>query len=384
MARTKRNHGYVEPHGSGFRVSLCVAAARHRFSIRAESVAHAQVWANAKYEELVKDAAQQAVRQADGLPAPITMSALFTRFEADYLPGVSVGTQGSYKDVLKVVRPYFVEQLADPRVDRVRKGHIAAYLTWRRGHRLRGKKPVSNRTLEKDRTVLHTVFAFAEQHEYREGNPVASTKKRQVVGRVDPREPVLLSDAEYELLLTLGDDPMVRLYVLTVGEGGFRNESEALWLRWEDVDVDDRFVHVASGRDGHHAKTRKSRDVPMSARLVDAMRTHFERYRHATYNGQRSLWVFHHTDSSARQTAGERIGSLRRSVRQAANRAGIRKEWRAYDLRHRWVTKKLAAGHNLAKVAQAAGHANTRTTAIYTHLVKEDLRALEPAPVAAH
>lgn len=371
MARRKRI-GHVEPHGRGWRVSLCVGGLRHRFSVHAESRADAQTWAQEKYDALKKDAKAQATRQADGLPAPITLSALFDQFERDYLPGVGTGTAGAYRDVLKVVRPYFAERLPDATVDRIRKGHIAAYLTWRRGHRLRGTRPVSNRTLEKDRAVLHTIFAFAEDQEYREGNPVASTKKPEVT----PRAPVLLSDAEYELLLAVCDDPMARLYMLAVGEGGFRNESEALWLRWEDVDLDDGFAHVVTGRDGHHTKRRKSRYVPLTPRLAEALRAHMARYRDATYDSRPSPWVFHHVESSGRQTAGERIGSLRRTVRQAATRAGIRKEWTLYDLRHRYVTRLLAEGHNMALVQKAAGHANVRTTQLYTHLTKDDLRVL--------
>lgn len=375
MARTITNHGAVKRRGQGWRVRLCVAGARHLFTVHAATKQAAQEWANTKYDDLVKDAKQQLERQADGLPAPITTGVLFNLFEKDYLPGVAPGTRGSYRDVLKVVRPYFAERFPDTTVDRIRKGHVAAYLTWRRGHRLRGTKPVSNRTLEKDRAVLHTIFEFAENHEFREGNPVASTKKPEVT----VREPVILTEPEYGLLLAMCDDPMTHLYILAVGEAGFRNESEALWLRWEDVDLDDGFIHVVSGRDGHHTKRRKARHVPMSAPLVDAMREHFARFRNAVYNGQRSPWLFHHRDSSARQTAGERIGSLRRSVRKAANRAEIRKEWRVYDLRHRYVTRLLAKGHNLALVAKAAGHANTRTTQLYTHLVKDDLRVLATA-----
>jgi len=374
MARPKQHPGYIERHGTGYRVSLCIRGTRHRFTVHAESKAEAAEWATAKHKELTR----QTDRLREGFPAPVTMTALFDKFETDYLPGVAAGTANAYRDVLKVVRPYFREQLGDPQVDQVRKGHIAGYLTWRRGHRLRGHKPVSGRTLEKDRTVLHTIFAFAEEHEYREGNPVAATKRPAVVAR----EPVLLSEAEYELLLTMCTDPMAQLYVLAVGEGGFRNESEALWLRWEDLDLDDGFIHIASGRDGHDTKRHKSRHVPVSARLAAALEEHRARYRHAEYHGERSPWVFHHRDSSGRQVAGQRITSLRRAVRSAANRAGIRREWRMYDLRHAYVTGLLADGHNLALVAKVAGHANTRTTAIYTHLVKDDVRDVKPGPKA--
>src|SRR3990172_7130972 len=143
MARTITKHGSVKRRGQGWRVRLCVAGARHLFTVRAPNKTAAQGWADAKYDELVKEARTQTDRTADGLPSPIAMSALFDRFERDYLPGLAAGTQDAYKDVLKVVRPYFVARLGDPRVDRVRKGHVAGYLTWRRGHRLRGHKPVS-------------------------------------------------------------------------------------------------------------------------------------------------------------------------------------------------------------------------------------------------
>ena len=44
-----------------------------------------------------------------------------------------------------------------------------------------------------------------------------------------------------------------------------RCESEALQLRWEDVDLENGFVQVVSGRDQHRTKSGKSRDVPLSS-----------------------------------------------------------------------------------------------------------------------
>jgi integrase len=63
------------------------------------------------------------------------------------------------------------------------------------------------------------------------------------------------------------------------GETGLRCESEALWLRWEDVDLDQKFLHVVSGRGGHRVKSGRSRFVPMTARLLAAFKEHFARFR---------------------------------------------------------------------------------------------------------
>jgi integrase len=57
-----------------------------------------------------------------------------------------------------------------------------------------------------------------------------------------------------------------------------RCESEALRLRWEDVDLNRRFTRVVSGRDGHRTKNGKTRLVPVTDRLLTAMRQHFADY----------------------------------------------------------------------------------------------------------
>ncbi len=382
MARTKRYPGYIEAHGRGFRVTLTVGGERHRFSVHVESKADAAEWAEAKYKEL----AQQLKRERDGLPTAPRMSALIAEFRRVVMPTLSAGTQGSYSDSLKVIEPYFVRELGDPSVAKIRAGDVARFLSWRQTHKPKSQRgpdgslvvtmvsgKTSNRTIAKDRTVLHTLLGKAAEWEYIEANVVARTK----APKADARPYTILSEAEYELLLTeCQRDPMLATYVLLLGETGMRCESEALWLRWEDIDLEDGFLTVVSGRNGHRTKTGKTRPVPMTARLVSELRAHVERFRQSEYHGQRSGWVFHHLDDSARQTAGERITSLRRGFAAACRRASLPEEFTQHDLRHRFITRLLAKGHNLALVQKAAGHANVRTTALYTHLVKEDLRVL--------
>ena len=74
--------------------------------------------------------------------------------------------------------------------------------------------------------MLHMVVAWAEALEIVDRNPVASVEPP----RQDPREPVILSDTEYESLLEACDRdarPMLWLYVLLLGETGLRCDSEA-------------------------------------------------------------------------------------------------------------------------------------------------------------
>ena len=186
-------------------------------------------------------------RRRMGLPGSMAFSALVELFERQELPALAIGTQQAYKESLTALKPYFVNELGDPQLERIHAKHIAGFLAWRRVHRLKGKDPVSNRTLQKDRAVLHRVFDMAERMEFREGNPVA----RVPAPKADPREPVILSAPEYEKLITACDGrPMLELYVLVMGESGLRSESEALHLRWPDVELRDQggFLWVSSAQ----------------------------------------------------------------------------------------------------------------------------------------
>jgi hypothetical protein len=51
-----------------------------------------------------------------------------------------------------------------------------------------------------------------------------------------------------------------------------------------------------------------------------------------------------------------------------------------YDLRHRRITNWLGEGQSPVRVPDAAGHADSRTTMRYTHLMREHLRPLAGAP----
>ena len=180
---------------------------------------------------------------------------------------------------------------------------------------------------------------------------------------------------------------MLALYLLMLGETGLRAQSEALWLRWEHVDFARGFLVVTSSKT-HRTKSGKGREVPMTARLVDALRAHAATYRLATYPGRdgarhRTPWLFHHVTTRRHHRAGERIASFDAAVAGAARRAKAPAGFRRHDLRHRRVTTWLQAGKSPALIQQAMGHADIRTTMAYAHLVSDDLRSLVDEPGAA-
>ena len=367
----------LERRGNGYRARIQIGKHRHSITLPTGDRRIAAALAAKRIEELERSAERKLAGQVTGL----RMSELVERFVQDELPLLSRGAREAYEDSLKPIRTYFTE-IGDPAVDSVQTRHIKDFLSWRRvnPHRRRADAtdqptvgPLSNRTLQKDRAVLHRIFAVAERQEYRDGgNPVGRAERP----KADPRDPVILTDTQYHALLDRMQ-PVARCsrsFVLVLGEAGLRCESEALWLRWEDVRLDEGAIRVTSGREGHRTKSGKSRHVPMTPRLVAGARVHFARHRFDQYDGKPTPWVFHHEITRCHHVAGERIKSLHSAFRSAGHRAGLPAELDQHDMRHRRVTTWLAAGKPPVAVMQAMGHSDLKTTMSYYKL-----RARSPA-----
>ena len=225
------------------------------------------------------------------------------------------------------------------------------------------------------------MFAKAIKWGLVDSNPVSFTDKPKVEGR----DPVLLEPHELQRLYDACEArPMLLAYVTLLAETGLRCESEALWLRWEDVRLKEGFIWIDSARDDHRTKTGKGRWVPITQALRPVLRQHFAQYRFAQYGkpARPSPWVFHHPMTRNTFTAGERIKSFRGSFGSACERAKVPEGFRTHDLRHLRATRWLADGGDVVKVKEALGHSSLATTMIYMHLVREnlsDLPGVQPA-----
>jgi integrase len=140
-------------------------------------------------------------------------------------------------------------------------------------------------------------------------------------------------------------------------------QSEALGLRWEDVDFGEGVLHVRAQlrRDRAGAldtlKTGQSRTVLMDDRLASALRSHLRR---ANRVGGFVFPTRNDTPLSQRNAA--------RSVLSACETLGI--TWRGFHvLRHGYATWLIAeCGANVAHVSAQLGHSDVATTLrTYTH-----------------
>jgi integrase len=157
--------------------------------------------------------------------------------------------------------------------------------------------------------------------------------------------------------------PVLRVLILTAAVTGLR-QSELLGLRWRDVDwvaqrirVRNTYVRGEHSSDGKfELSTRRS--VPMADRVAREL----DAWSRRTAYGTDDDLVFAHP-----QTGKELDRSkVTKRFKAACRDAGVRPV-RFHDLRHTFGTRLAASGESMRTIQEFMGHADIKTTQIYTH-----------------
>lgn len=157
----------------------------------------------------------------------------------------------------------------------------------------------------------------------------------------------ILREAEEEEVAPASAILAIRLLALT----GMR-KSEALNLRWEELDFERGFAFLPDSKTGQKA-------VPLSEAVIQLLA---ETDRH---HGNPYVCVG--------RIAGERLVGLQKIWERLRRRAGL-EDVRLHDLRHTFASQGTAAGVDLYHIGAVLGHTQTRTTQRYAHLGSDPLR----------
>jgi integrase len=207
-------------------------------------------------------------------------------------------------------------------------------------------------------TALSAMFRFAARRDLVESNPVRLLDRNDRPSTKRTKEPRYLDRAEIDrLLAALGEE--FRPVAAVCAFAGLRI-SEALALRWQDIDFDMGLLHVPG------TKTAASRQpVPMTSTLETELRRH-----RASRPGVGEALVFR--TASGRPHSRHNAG---RAIRVAGDTAGLNadgaKKVSPHDLRHSCAGLLLAAGVPAPRVAAIMRHADPRVTLmVYAGLVE--------------
>lgn len=212
-----------------------------------------------------------------------------------------------------------------------------------------------------------------------------------IVRSKKPRKlPVVLTHDEAMAVISRLGQPDQLIASLMYGAG--LRVTEACRLRVKDIDFNLQLINV---RDGKGAKDRatllpSSLVEPLQNRIGEIRQQFKEKsggYAHPVSmpfalsrkypDANRSLewqWLFSSPGLSADQF-GEavrhhrHVSSVQKSVRQAVRDSGIGKRAGCHTFRHTFATELLKRGNDIRTVQDLLGHADLRTTQIYTHVL---------------
>jgi len=220
-----------------------------------------------------------------------------------------------------------------------------------------------------------------------------------VRARMPQRVPVVLPRREVQALVAELDGQFHLIAQLLYGSG--LRLMEALRLRVKDVDFEYSQIVV---RDG---KGQKDRVTILPDGVVAPLRLHLRavhaQHRHALQRGVGGVelpyalaqkypnattdWGWQYVFPAARPCRDPRSGALhrhhlhetsvQRAIRETARRIGILKPVGPHTLRHCFATHLLERGYDIRTVQELMGHADVRTTQIYTHVMKKGAGAVK-------
>jgi len=174
--------------------------------------------------------------------------------------------------------------------------------------------------------------------------------------------PAVLGANEVSQLLQCVPCLKHRTLLLTLYAAGLRL-SEGAALTIADIDSQRMLLRVACG------KGQKERLVPLSPRLLTALREYWKVVRSPKYLFPGS-------------TFETRISSttIQKSCKAAVLKSGIRKDVTPHTLRHSFATGLLEAGVDLLTIGHLLGHKSFSTTMVYLHVRRPHMQST-PSPI---
>jgi len=209
------------------------------------------------------------------------------------------------------------------------------------------------------------------------------------------RLPVVLSQGE--VIKILAEMSGVYSLIAKLMYGGGLRVKETLRLRVQDIDFANSYLLIRDGKGG------KDRTTLLAPSVIAELQTHLESTR-SLFNSDRekgvsgvflpnalarkypnagTSWGWQYAFPSKSLSIDPRSGITRRhhlsesglqkAIAEAKKKAHIDKRVTSHTLRHSFATHLLETGTNIRVVQKLLGHADVKTTEIYTHVLQQNL-----------
>jgi integrase/recombinase XerD len=185
--------------------------------------------------------------------------------------------------------------------------------------------------------------------------------------------PTVLSPEEVTRMIDAAPNLLYRTMLMTLYSTGMRR-AELVQLTAADIDTELMLVHI------HEGKGKRDRNVPLSPKLLAALREYGRWMKPITY-------LFPGVIDGKRVDEPVSDKVVWHACRVSAQRAGITRRVHPHTLRHSFATHLYENGTDLPTIQHLLGHADIRDTTVYVHLSRKHVAAvvnpLDEIPVSS-
>lgn len=245
------------------------------------------------------------------------------------------------KELAVLLKKHFIPVFAQRPVDEIRFEEVVEII---------GKVYADRSQTTRSRylSYLKMVFQHGVDYDLTTKNPLKRWKK--------PKERPRDTKLTYPDLMKLKDAarPHLAWAIEVAWNLGVRTgESELLALTWNDIDWEDSSIKV------YATKTKTNRVIPIAPEFLERLKVMREK-------AQTGYVV---------EYQGKPLRKFRRSLKTAAEKAGLTYPVVMYDIRHLFATTLLREGGDVAAVSKLMGHASVKMTVDqYYHLLGDEKR----------
>lgn len=254
------------------------------------------------------------------------------------LRNYSQKTVTSYTAVARDAYAYFKRPLRE-----VAREDVRSYLLYKQ------KRKLSSQTVALYANALN--FIFCEIYRQKDFERIKHPKRSQKL-------PVVLTKEEIKHMLAVTGNAKHRL-LLSLAYGAGLRVSEVVGLRVREVDTDALTLTVRQG------KEKKDRVTVVPYSIVTDLRN--------VIAGKMGKDYVFESNRGGKLT----VMSAQKMFYRALKKAGIQKRASFHSLRHSFATHLLENGTDVRYVQALLGHANIRTTQIYTKVTNPALKNIK-------
>lgn len=179
-------------------------------------------------------------------------------------------------------------------------------------------------------------------------------------GKIPEKQPNYFTDSEFDRLLNVtADNDLRELFVFAVNTG--LRQMELLTLKWKQINLSSRFV-ILDNRE-HLTKGKKVRTIPLNQKAMGVL----NRRAPLIFSGDDLIFTY------GSQPIKQQF--ISHKFKKLIKKAGLNIRLNFHSLRHTFATWLIQKGASIYEVSKLLGHADIKTTEIYSHINPEDLRS---------